>query len=72
LAPAGFRPYPLGSLHRSPRSSSWIKGSLLLREGDGREWIEVEGRKWRGKGERRESEGRGHPFMDRRYAPAVA
>jgi len=27
----------------APRHPSWIKGSLLLTEGDGKEWREVEG-----------------------------
>jgi len=47
-----------GSLQRSLRSPSWIKESLLLREGMGREWRsmgwegEGGGGKWEGKGGR--------------------
>ena len=58
---------PAGSA--SPRPSSWIKGSLLLREGVGREWREWSkedgrgGRRWEGNGRgakgRRRKEGRG-------------
>jgi len=51
---AGLCPDPLGSLQRSPRSPSWIKGSLLLREGDGKG---VDG--GMGRGGRRRELGRG-------------
>ena len=58
----GLRPRPRwGTLQRSPRPPSWIKGGLLLREGDmGREGMK--GREDRGgegeeKGERRGREG---------------
>jgi len=61
----GLRPIPRwGSLQRSPRPPSWIKGGLLLREGEGM-W-EGRGRGEKGGEERGwEGEGRdgkgGHP-----------
>ena len=33
---AGLHPKPLGELTALPRPTSWIKGSLLLRDGDGK------------------------------------
>jgi len=33
--PARLSPDPLGELTALPQAPSWIKGSLLLREGDG-------------------------------------
>jgi len=35
-----LRPDPLEELTALPRTRNWIKGSLLLRKGDGREWSE--------------------------------
>jgi len=53
---AGFHPDPLGELTALHRPPTWIKGSLLLREGDGK-GVEVEGKKedWM---EKREEGGR--------------
>jgi len=46
---------PDSSQTRWGRHPSWNKGSLLLREVDGREWREVEGREWE---ERERGEGK--------------
>jgi len=49
-----------GSLQRSPRPTSWIKGSLLLREGRGGNGGEgIEGGKEGGKGRKGEGRGKG-------------
>ena len=53
---AGLRPDPLGELTALSKPSSWIKGSLLLREGDGKG---VEGGEKRGGMERDGWEGEG-------------
>ena len=52
-----LRPDPLRELTALPRPHSWIKGSLLLREGDGKEMegeltegSQGEGEEWREKG----------------------
>ena len=70
IAPSG----PAGGPYSASPDTlySRIKGSLLLREGDKKGVEGGEGEGVDGKGERRkESEGR-RPFMDPRYAPAVA
>jgi len=60
----GLRPRPhRGSLQRSPRSPSWNKGALLLREGKGKgrgkgKEMEGKGGKGGGEGEGRRGEGR--------------
>ena len=56
-------PLAMGSSQRSPRSPNWIKGVLLLREGEGEGKEERTGRGGKakgreGKGERRGKEGR--------------
>ena len=56
-----------GSLQRSSRHPTWIKGSLLLKEGDGKKWREgVEG------GSEGKREGKVSVEGPSRYAPAVA
>jgi len=66
----------MGNLTALPRPHSWIKGSLLLRKEDGREWREEEGEEWRGKGVsgRKGDRGKGKVRVEgpSRYAPAVA
>jgi len=53
------QPGTTGGAYSTPQTPSWIKGSLLLREGMGRKWREGKGMEWREMGERRrESEGR--------------
>ena len=65
----GLRPIPRwGSLQRSPRPPSWIKGGLLLREGEGM-W-EGRGRGEKGGGERGwEGEGRDGKGWEGRAPP---
>jgi len=60
----GLRPDPAGGAYSTPRPPSWIKGGLLLMEGEGREGErrggERKGREWEGKrGRERGREGKG-------------
>ena len=67
-----------GSLQRYPRPPSWIKGSLLLREGVGREWRDGRTGVREGRGSTKVGRGmgrggwgrdRGPTFIDPWYAP---